>query len=91
MQPAQSQLLSLYEVDVLVYVSQAFAGHLLVRLQVHEKSFVMRGVTFIISNMNETDWTVTPAYNVTCGDAPGGPSLSPEAVQAGIDKTFVPR
>ncbi|WIA42650.1 hypothetical protein OEZ86_008618 [Tetradesmus obliquus] len=50
----------------------------------------MRGITFFVSNVNETDWTVTPAYNVTCGDAPGGPSLAPDAVQAGIDKTFIP-
>uniref|UniRef100_A0A383V735 Uncharacterized protein n=1 Tax=Tetradesmus obliquus TaxID=3088 RepID=A0A383V735_TETOB len=50
----------------------------------------MRGITFFVSNVNETDWTVTSAYNVTCGDAPGGPSLAPDAVQAGIDKTFIP-
>jgi hypothetical protein len=62
-----------------------------VRPQLDEKSFVMRGISFIISNVNDTDWTVTPAYNVTCGDAPGGPSRAPDAVKAGIERTFIPR
>jgi hypothetical protein len=60
-------------------------------MQVNHKSFVMRGITYIVSNVNETDWTAPPAFNVTCGEPPGSPSVSPDAVQAGIDKTFTPR
>ncbi|WIA24014.1 hypothetical protein OEZ85_013638 [Tetradesmus obliquus] len=61
-----------------------------IETKVPDKSFILRGITYMVSNVNETDWTVTPAFNVTCGDAPGSPSVSPDAVQAGKDKTFIP-
>jgi hypothetical protein len=55
-----------------------------------EKNFVLRGITFIVSTINEADWSTSPAYNVTCGDPPGAATLAPEATAALNGRYFIP-